>query len=109
MNLSPRRMSANGWSSADVPVASVSKAGSMKLTFGRLPAATVSMNDGVVTGIPTASTSPAAKGCQKGKYFVPHKAKKGRSRKKYPPVGMPWLLGMGDNWSQMVGSAEIVN
>jgi len=102
-------MSASGWSSADVPLLSVSKAGSTKLTLGRFPCATVSMNDGVVTGIPTASVSPAAKGCQNGKYFVPHSARKGRSRKKYPPVGMPWLLGMGDNWSQMAGSAEIVN
>ena len=63
----------------------------------------------VVTGIPTASVSSAAKGCQNGKYFVPHSARKGMSRKKYPPVGMPTLLGIGDNWSQMVGSAEIVN
>ena len=58
-----------------MPLPSVSKAGSTKLTLGRFPCATVSMNDGVVTGMPRASVSPSANGCQNGKYFVPHSAR----------------------------------
>ena len=56
--------------------------------------------------MPRASVSPSANGCQNGKYLVPHRARNGRSRKKYPPVGMPWVLGMGESWSQIVGSVE---
>ena len=97
MNRSPSLMSPSGWSSADVPFPSVLNAGSMKLTFGKLPAATVSMNDGVVTGIPSASVSPGANGCQNGKYFRPHSAMNGRSLKKYPPVGIRYVLGMGES------------
>jgi hypothetical protein len=42
----------------------------------------MSRNGVVVTGIPRSSTSPLANGCQNGKYFVPHSARNGRSRKK---------------------------
>ena len=62
----------------------------------------------MVTGMPSASVSPSANGCQNGKYLVPHRARNGRSRKKYPPVGMPWVLGIGESWSQIDGSVEIV-
>ena len=82
VGIAPAGTPGRRWSSADVPLPSVSKAGSMKLTFGRLPAAHVSMNDGVASGIPTASTSPSANGCQNGKYFVARRARNGRSRKK---------------------------
>ena len=82
MNRSPSRMSASGWSSADVPFPSVSKAGSTKLTFGSRPCWTVSRNGSVVIGTPSPCPSPAANGCQNGKYFVPHSARNGRSRKK---------------------------
>src|SRR5215475_14154308 len=81
MNRSPSRMSPSGWSSPDVPLPSVSNDGSTKLTLGSAPCATTSRNDGVVTGMPSASVSPGANGCQNGKYFSPHSARNGRERR----------------------------
>ncbi len=67
------------------------------------------MNDGVVTGMPERRRCRRRRtGARTGSTSVPHRARNGRSRKKYPPVGMPWVLGIGDSWSQMVGSVEIV-
>jgi hypothetical protein len=51
------------------------------------------MNDRVFTRMPRASVSPSANGCQNGKYFVPHRARKGRSRKKYPRWELPGCWG----------------
>src|SRR5262245_30348 len=107
MNRSPSLMSPSGWSSPEVPFPSVSNAGSMKLTLGKFPAATVSINDGVVTGIPSTSVSPGANGCQNGKYLRPHSARNGRALKKSPPGGLRGGVGMVESWSQIDGSDEI--